>query len=70
MDRLAEDHRRLTRLMALLEGLLDRFCAGDEPDYELMCELMEYMIDYADQVHHPSEDQVLTRTRCITRVRT
>jgi hemerythrin-like domain-containing protein len=61
LDRLAEDHRRLTHLMTLLEGLLDRFCAGDEPDYELMCELMEYMIDYADQVHHPSEDLIFER---------
>jgi hemerythrin-like domain-containing protein len=26
-----------------------------------MCELMEYMIDYADQVHHPSEDLIFER---------
>jgi hemerythrin-like domain-containing protein len=61
LDRLAEDHRRLTRLLALFEGMLDRFSDGVEPDYELMCELMEYMIDYADQVHHPSEDLIFER---------
>ena len=61
LDRLAEDHRRLTHLMALLEGLLNRFSDGGEPDYELMCELMEYLIDYADQVHHPSEDLIFAR---------
>ena len=61
LDRLAEDHRRLARLLALLEGLLDRFSSGEEPDYELMCELLEYMIDYADQVHHPSEDLIFER---------
>jgi hemerythrin-like domain-containing protein len=61
LDRLAEDHRRLTHLMALLEGLLDRFSDGVEPDYELMCEVMEYLIDYADQVHHPSEDLIFER---------
>jgi hemerythrin-like domain-containing protein len=61
LDRLAEDHRRLTRLLDLLEGLLDQFHAGEEPDYELMCELMEYLIDYADQVHHPSEDLIFER---------
>ncbi len=61
LDRLAEDHRRLAHLLALLEGLLDRFSDGAEPDYELMCELMEYLIDYADQVHHPSEDLIFKR---------
>jgi hemerythrin-like domain-containing protein len=61
LDRLAEDHRRLTHLMALLEHMLDRFGDGAEPDYELMCELLEYMIDYADQVHHPSEDLIFER---------
>jgi len=61
LNRLGEDHRRLTRLMSLLESLLDRFNAGDEPDYELMAELLEYMIDYADQVHHPSEDLIFER---------
>jgi len=61
LDRLVEDHRRLARLLDLLEGLLDQFRDGEEPDYELMCELLEYMIDYADQVHHPSEDMIFER---------
>lgn len=61
LDRLAADHRRLAHLMVLLEGMLDRFHDGAEPDYELMCELLEYMIDYADQVHHPSEDLIFER---------
>lgn len=61
LNRLEEDHRRLARLMTLLEGLLDRFHDGDEPAYEPLSELMEYMIDYADQVHHPSEDLIFTR---------
>lgn len=61
LDRLAEDHRRLAHLMVMLEGMLDRFHEGSEPDYELMCELLEYMIDYADQVHHPSEDLIFER---------
>lgn len=61
LDRLVEDHRRLARLLDLLDGLLDQFRDGEEPDYELMCELLEYMIDYADQVHHPSEDLIFER---------
>ena len=61
LNRLAEDHRRLARLLDLLEGMLDRFHDGEEPSYDLMCELLEYMIDYADQVHHPSEDLIFER---------
>lgn len=59
--RLGQDHRRLAQLLRLLEGLLDEFRDGLEPDYELMCELMEYLIDYEDQVHHPSEDLIFER---------
>jgi hemerythrin-like domain-containing protein len=61
LNRLAEDHARLARLLKLLEEMLDRFHEGEEPDYELMCELVEYMLDYADQVHHPTEDLIFER---------
>lgn len=61
LQRLDRDHRRLEQLLSLLEGLLDQFRDGLEPDYELMCELMEYVVDYADQVHHPSEDLIFER---------
>lgn len=61
VERLGQDHRRLAQLLNLLEGLLDEFRDGLEPDYELMCELMEYLIDYEDQVHHPSEDLIFER---------
>ena len=61
LNRLAEDHRRLTRLMNMMEGLLDQFHAGEEPNYALLCELMEYIVDFADQVHHPSEDLIFRR---------
>lgn len=47
--------------MDLLTALLDRFRAGEEPDYGLMCEVLEYMIDYSDQVHHPSEELIFER---------
>lgn len=61
LERLALDHRRLEQLLRVLERLLDEFRDGLEPDYELICELMEYMIDYQDQVHHPSEDLIFER---------
>lgn len=61
LDRLHRDHQNLALLLGLLDKLLDRFHEGQEPDYELLCELLEYMADYADQVHHPSEDLIFER---------
>ncbi|MBK1644685.1 cation-binding protein [Thiocapsa imhoffii] len=61
MTRLDQDHVRLTRLLDLFENLLDRFHDGDEPDYDLMCEMLGYMDDYSDQVHHPTEDLIFQR---------
>ncbi|BCU05352.1 cation-binding protein [Allochromatium tepidum] len=61
MTRLGQDHARLRRVLDLLEELLDRFHEGDEPDYELMDELLEYMDSYADIVHHPTEDLIFQR---------
>lgn len=61
MTRLGQDHARLARLLDLFEELLDRFHEGAEPDYELMCEMLEYMDSYSDIVHHPTEDLVFQR---------
>ena len=61
MTRLAQDHARLAQLLDLLADLLDRFHEGEEPDYELMLEMIEYMDKYADIVHHPTEDLIFQR---------
>jgi len=61
MTRLGQDHAHLARLLDLFDDLLDRFHEGHEPDYELMCEMLEYMADYADQIHHPTEDLIFRR---------
>jgi hemerythrin-like domain-containing protein len=63
MERLGLEHRRLARLLDLLDKLLDLFHEGVEPDYELMCEMLEYMESYADQVHHPTEDLIFRRVQ-------
>ena len=61
LERLDLEHRRLARLLDLLDKLLNDFHAGVEPDYELICEMLEYMETYADQVHHPTEDLIFRR---------
>lgn len=63
LERLNQDHRHLSRLLNLFDGLLDRFHEGNEPDFDLMSEMLEYMESYADQVHHPSEELIFDRLR-------
>ncbi|WP_295392997.1 hemerythrin domain-containing protein [uncultured Thiodictyon sp.] len=62
MQRLAQDHLRQTQLLDLFDVLLERFHAGHEPDYELFCQMLEYMDSYADTIHHPTEDLIFRRT--------
>lgn len=59
--RLDQDHVRLAKVLDLFEELLDRFRDGAEPDYELMCEMLAYIDQYADLVHHPTEDLIFQR---------
>lgn len=61
MARLELDHIRLVQLLDLFDCLLDRFHEGMEPDYDLMCEMLEYMAIYADKIHHPTEDLIFHR---------
>jgi len=63
LERLNQDHKHLALVLDLLEKLLDLFHEGEEPDYELICEMLEYMENYEDQVHHPSEDLIFERMK-------
>lgn len=63
LQRIHRDHRHFARLMDLLEALLDMFKAGEEPSYELLCELLEYLEIYADHVHHPAEELIFDRLK-------
>jgi hemerythrin-like domain-containing protein len=55
---LREDHRNLRLLLNLLESESASITVDDEPDFELMHDIMQYMTVYSDAVHHPKEDIV------------
>jgi hemerythrin-like domain-containing protein len=55
------EHANFATLLDLLEGQLDRFHAGEKPDYEMMLDIMYYMIHYPDVLHHPREDLAFAR---------
>lgn len=56
LRQLREDHRNMAVLLKLLDGVVKKAAAGEDPDFELLGEIMRYMTVYPDAVHHPKED--------------
>lgn len=50
------EHAQFERLLAIFDRQLERYRAGDTPDYDLMRDVVQYLRDYADCFHHPRED--------------
>lgn len=61
LDELRTDHRNLTVLIDMLEVEADRLKALEDPDYDLLRDIMIYMTSYPDVVHHRKEDWVYAR---------
>jgi len=56
---LLADHRNFQELLRVFEAELARFHDADAPvDYPLMRDIMHYVTNYPDRVHHPMEDLV------------
>lgn len=58
MTSLRGDHRNMALLLDLLDAEIDRLEASGEPDYDLIRDIMLYVTEYPDVVHHPKEDIV------------
>jgi len=58
---LREDHRNMSIVLELLDGVVQQASAGKDPDFELVSEIMRYMTVYPDAVHHPKEDIIYER---------
>jgi hemerythrin-like domain-containing protein len=61
LELLGREHGNFARLMSQFETQLELFRMGGLPDYELMRDIMLYMSQYPDQVHHPREDRIIER---------
>lgn len=58
MQELRDDHRNMSIVLDLLDDVVQAATAGEDPDFELIDEIMRYMTVYPDAVHHPKEDIV------------
>jgi len=55
------EHVYFGKLLRLLQRELDVFHAGERPNYELMLDVISYLSDFADRLHHPREDVAFAR---------
>lgn len=55
---LRSDHRNMALLLDSLDAEIDKLTASREPDYSLVRDIMLYVTEYPDVVHHPKEDFV------------
>lgn len=66
LKKLYRDHSNLTKMMDVFEQQLNDFTKSDQPPYDLLTDLIDYVSNYVDSIHHPIEDQlyqtVLART--------
>ncbi len=58
MNELRTDHRNMVMLLDLLDAESVSLAASNEPDYDLVYDIMTYMTEYPDAVHHPKEDLI------------
>jgi hemerythrin-like domain-containing protein len=55
------EHAYFRTLLRLLQREVDLFHAGERPNYELMLDIISYLRDFSDRVHHPREDVAFFR---------
>jgi hemerythrin-like domain-containing protein len=50
------EHMYFGRLLGRLQRELDLFAVGERPNYALMLDILTYLGEFCDRVHHPRED--------------
>ncbi len=58
LEELRQDHRNMSDLLDHLEHETERLKGGEDPNFELVHDIMQYMTVYPDAVHHPKEDRI------------
>ena len=50
------EHTYFHQLLGVLHKQVDLFHRGEQPNYELMQDIIGYLREYSDRFHHPRED--------------
>lgn len=62
---LRQDHKNMGMMLNLLEREASRLYDGDDPDFNLLHDIMHYMTVYPDAVHHPKEDRIYAELKAV-----
>ena len=63
LAQLRSDHKNMAALLKRLEVEADRIYADAEPDFEMMHDIMLYMTEFPDAVHHPKENRLYAQLK-------
>ncbi len=55
VDDIHAEHRILSRLLACLEREVDVFARGERPDFELIRDILDFLLTWPAACHHPRE---------------
>lgn len=58
------EHMYFKRLLDRLQKEVDLFATGERPKYELMLDIITYLREFTDRIHHPREDMAFA---CLAR---
>lgn len=58
LDELHQDHINLSRLLDMLAQKITSLRAGDDANFQLIADVVDYIATYADTHHHPREDEL------------
>ncbi len=58
---LDRDHANIANLLEILESEMLAIEVGKTPDYSLLQNIMCYMTQYPDRIHHPREDLIFVQ---------
>src|SRR5262245_43159281 len=56
-----EEHRHFGELLGRLQKEVDLFATGERPDYSTMLEILTYLREFCDHVHHRRQDEAFAR---------
>ena len=63
LSALHTDHRHIHKLMRLLGQQTALLASGNDPDWDLVIDILNYMAQYPDACHHPREEQIFNHFR-------
>ena len=63
MKRIQQDHIHIIRLIDILDAQVRQFHLGKAPDYNLMLDIMHYMMNYPKIAHHEVEELIFGKLK-------